>query len=321
MRRPITPRQKSLTVAQITRSHGTQMAETPCCAISESLVDAHNPTGEQPLIGHFVYSPPAWCPTVHSFYNWRVMNQIGMVDIVQLIGKMKGWEDIPRRFEDIYFANVQFKILKTESPHQAAPYLGMVGNVDVLERPEAGGGNFSRRATRHVLNKSHSGEEHVASSREIIALKNQMVWEGTDGTTPRFKFGTMYPMRFSVRDKSTQESTFYAVRRTTKAEHYQNENVLYAGKNEEPNVLVKFTKLREGKGHPADRQDLAWTEDLGTSMRAERIGSHDMVRMDFYDLQTMEYVGWLQNNGGIAKLEPDTEGRHNVERILKFMYV
>ena len=58
---------------------------------------------------------------------------------------------------------------------------------ELLERPEAGGGNFSRRAMRHVLNKSHTREEHLDSSLEVLALKNQLVWEGSNGTTPRVR--------------------------------------------------------------------------------------------------------------------------------------
>ncbi|KAE8163381.1 hypothetical protein BDV40DRAFT_299511 [Aspergillus tamarii] len=261
-------------------------------------------------------NPPAWCPTVHSFYNWRVMNQIGMVDIVQLIGKMKGWEDIPRRFQHIYFANVQFKLLKCEDDHEAPPYLGMVGNEEVLERPEAGGGNFSRRAKRHVLSKSHSREEHMASSLQVLALKNQMVWEGPKGEIPRFKYGTKYPMRFCVRDKESQELSFYAVRRTTQTEHYQNENVLYAGLNEEPNVLVQFLKIQEHKTIDGVSHTVDWLASSG----ARRIGSHDTVRMDVFDNETKERLGWLQNQGGIAKVNPRTEGQMYAS-IFKFMYV
>lgn len=40
---------------------------------------------------------------------------------------------------------------------------------------------------RHVLTKSHSREEHLDSSLEVLALKNQLVWEGSNGTTARVR--------------------------------------------------------------------------------------------------------------------------------------
>lgn len=51
-----------------------------------------------------------------------------MVDIIELIGKIKGYEDIPLRIQEIYFANVQFKIIKHDDHPAAQPYMGMVSN-------------------------------------------------------------------------------------------------------------------------------------------------------------------------------------------------
>ncbi|KAE8372996.1 hypothetical protein BDV26DRAFT_285490 [Aspergillus bertholletiae] len=240
-----------------------------------------------------------------------------MVDIVKIIGRMKGWEDIPRRFEQIYFGNVHFKICRWEAvDSEAPPYLGMVGNEHFLERPEAGGGNFSRRAKRHVLTKFHNGEELMDATLEVLALKHHLVWEGADGTAPRFKFGTQYPLRFSQRDKATGKRTFYSVRRTTKAEHYQNENVLYAGLNEDPNVVVMFRKMTKRVSNGRDIYEV--DDDAG--VRADKIGTHDFVRLDFYDANTKEHIGWLQNNGGICTLQKYTDLRPE-ERTFKFMYV
>ncbi|KJK66574.1 hypothetical protein P875_00128060 [Aspergillus parasiticus SU-1] len=210
----------------------------------------------------------------------------------------------------------QASIIKWDDRPDAKPYLGMVSNEELLERPEAGGGNFSRRAMRHVLNKSHTREEHLDSSLEVLALKNQLVWEGSNGTTPRFKFGTLYPMRFSVWNRQTDERALYAVRRTTTTEHYQNENVLYAGMNEEPNVLVRFSKL-EKENKP---NGVSFQMDFDAATRADKIGAHDWVRMDYYDIQTKENVGWLQNNGGIAKLNELGDLRMDAS-VFKFMYL
>lgn len=55
----------------------------------------------------------------------------------------------------------------------------------VIESSEGGGGNYSRRAKRHALKKSQSGEEHMDATLEISALKDQLIWEGSEGKTPR----------------------------------------------------------------------------------------------------------------------------------------
>ncbi|XHF98121.1 hypothetical protein AWENTII_001692 [Aspergillus wentii] len=46
-------------------------------------------------------NPPKWCPTVNSFYNWRVMKQDDVINMYQLIGKLKGYEDIPQLVDEI----------------------------------------------------------------------------------------------------------------------------------------------------------------------------------------------------------------------------
>ena len=51
-----------------------------------------------------------------------------MVDIVQLIGKMDEWKDIPGRIEAIYFSRVELMLDQFgEGPAKKA-YLGMIGN-------------------------------------------------------------------------------------------------------------------------------------------------------------------------------------------------
>ncbi|KAL5356117.1 hypothetical protein BJX96DRAFT_171310 [Aspergillus floccosus] len=254
-------------------------------------------------------NPPAWCPTVHSYYNWRVMNQIGMVDIVQLIGRIDGWQDIPSRFEAIYFSRAQFKLDQFGSSGAMKSYLGMIGNEELLERPEAGGGNFSRRAQRHVLTKSQTLDGHVEAILEVYALRHQLVWEGSDGTAARIKYGIQYPLRFTLKNE------FYGVRRTTHAEHYQNENVLYAGLKEDGNVLVTFRKMKHDL-NDADK----YIEDQEAAERASKISSYDCVRLDFYDIQSKHHLGWLQNNPGVAVLKSD-ERIIDSERCYRFCYV
>ncbi|KAG2416232.1 hypothetical protein HFD88_007425 [Aspergillus terreus] len=239
-------------------------------------------------------NPPAWCPTVHSYYNWRVMNQIGMVDIVQLIGKMDKWKDIPTLFEKIYFSRVPFML------DQFGPGAAMKAYLEeLLERPEAGGGNFSRRAKRHLLTKSQTKDGHLSGANlEVYALRYQLI-----------KYGTQYPLRLSFREE------LYSVRRTTHAEHYQNENVLYAGLNEDANILITFNRMKEDPNNKGK-----YIEDREAAERADKIGSHDYVRLDFYDIQSRQHLGWLQNNPGVAVLKKDT-GVADYERAYRFCYL
>ncbi|KAF2756483.1 hypothetical protein EJ05DRAFT_512139 [Pseudovirgaria hyperparasitica] len=46
-------------------------------------------------------NPPAWAPTVASFYNWRIIKQDKIVPLVDLIGKLPGYSDVPVAFEKI----------------------------------------------------------------------------------------------------------------------------------------------------------------------------------------------------------------------------
>lgn len=69
------PDQKSRSrkAAPTTRSLGMPMVEIPCSAISKYLMPISFSTHFHCAYNESL-SPPAWCPTVHSFYNWRVMN-------------------------------------------------------------------------------------------------------------------------------------------------------------------------------------------------------------------------------------------------------
>ncbi|KAJ5400086.1 hypothetical protein N7465_010575 [Penicillium sp. CMV-2018d] len=45
-------------------------------------------------------SPPAWCPTVASFYNWRVVKQENLLSIEDLISRIPGYENTKEVFEN-----------------------------------------------------------------------------------------------------------------------------------------------------------------------------------------------------------------------------
>ncbi|KAJ5955240.1 hypothetical protein N7501_009519 [Penicillium viridicatum] len=45
-------------------------------------------------------NPAAWCPTVASFYTWRVMKQDDICSIVDMIGMIKDYSWVPRKFAE-----------------------------------------------------------------------------------------------------------------------------------------------------------------------------------------------------------------------------
>jgi hypothetical protein len=57
-----------------------------------------------------------------------------MVDIVQLIGKMEGWQDIPGRFEAIYFSRVPLMLDQFAAGPAEKAYLGMIANGESQEQ-------------------------------------------------------------------------------------------------------------------------------------------------------------------------------------------
>ncbi|KAE8141608.1 hypothetical protein BDV38DRAFT_268395 [Aspergillus pseudotamarii] len=45
--------------------------------------------------------PPAWCPTVAPFQNWRVIKQEDVIPLGDFIGRIPGYEDIPNKFNKL----------------------------------------------------------------------------------------------------------------------------------------------------------------------------------------------------------------------------
>ncbi|KAB8226678.1 hypothetical protein BDV33DRAFT_197668 [Aspergillus novoparasiticus] len=45
--------------------------------------------------------PPAWCPTVAPFQNWRVIKQEDVIPLGDFIGRIPGYEDIPDKFNKL----------------------------------------------------------------------------------------------------------------------------------------------------------------------------------------------------------------------------
>ncbi|KAJ5835841.1 hypothetical protein N7447_001867 [Penicillium robsamsonii] len=89
-------------------------------------------------------NPAAWCPTVASFYNWRVMKQDDICSIVDVIGMIKGYSWVPRKFAEAsrHQKRLQFRMnakapdnpeKTTESKVHGCFGLSMVGPRDAIE--------------------------------------------------------------------------------------------------------------------------------------------------------------------------------------------
>ena len=71
---------------------------------------------------------------------------------------------------------------------------------------------------------------------------------------------------------------------------------------------------------PDPHNDGYYIEDDDAARRAEQICSQDCVRLDFYDIQSREHPGWLQNNPGFTVLKKDTRLADS-ERAYRFCYI
>ncbi|KAK2782960.1 hypothetical protein FQN52_000512 [Onygenales sp. PD_12] len=55
-------------------------------------------------------NPAMWCPTVSSFYNWRVVKQDQVKPLVDFIGQIPGYQDIPAKFQGILDSHPELKV-------------------------------------------------------------------------------------------------------------------------------------------------------------------------------------------------------------------
>ncbi|KAJ5663861.1 hypothetical protein N7507_004592 [Penicillium longicatenatum] len=59
----------------------------------------------QAVLDHFYRNPSAWCSTVASFYNWRVMQRTKLVSLIEHIAKLPDYTDVPflvRNIANVY---------------------------------------------------------------------------------------------------------------------------------------------------------------------------------------------------------------------------
>ncbi|WVN89333.1 uncharacterized protein L203_104555 [Cryptococcus depauperatus CBS 7841] len=209
-------------------------------------------------------NPPKWCPTVASFYNWRVMKQADVINIYELIGKFPGYEDIPTLVQNILHIN--------------ADPLNLVGFSLELPPDHAKHGHkrlhFGQPEEKHIaqshmvpaLTDPHSLLPHGKEFVSDVTLKpmtekvrlygttfgipmsegQENIWlgkstkDGEQGVIyPRFKHGVKYPVQYLVEEGKDNEKTTSLFTLQIGGDTSSN-RFLYGEQDKAANVMVEF---------------------------------------------------------------------------------
>ncbi|KAJ6019891.1 hypothetical protein N7522_000599 [Penicillium canescens] len=209
-------------------------------------------------------NPPKWCPTVTSFYNWRVMKQADVINIYELIGKFLGYEDIPTLVQNILHINADLTNLvgfSLELPPDNAKY--------GYKRLYFGQPEEKHIAQSHMvpaLTDPHSllphGKEFISDVTLKPMTKNirpygtafgipmsegqENIWlgkstkDGEEGVIyPRFKHGVKYPIQYLVEEGQDNEKTTSLFTLQIGGDTSYN-RFLYGEQDKAANVMVEF---------------------------------------------------------------------------------
>ncbi|KAK6516233.1 hypothetical protein TWF506_006142 [Arthrobotrys conoides] len=129
-------------------------------------------------------NPPAWCPSVKPFQNWRVINQKDVMPIGNFIGQFKKWKHIPDKFAGIMKGSIKkvpckFRLKAKSMPGAADDYYGFRKDAEKKRLLQVW------RAYSKELEDMASGtsSEEDLVSEHLKALKNRM---GEDSFTVGF---------------------------------------------------------------------------------------------------------------------------------------
>ncbi|KAE8398376.1 hypothetical protein BDV37DRAFT_288579 [Aspergillus pseudonomiae] len=165
-------------------------------------------------------NPPAWCSTVASFYNWRVVKQENLLSIEDIIAKIPGHEDVKNRFSRIIEgekakeraiseATIQVRFRETETGHYLA--LESQPSMAIANQIKLGGKGPGRvtwlkenmKEWRRVLLQSEKyifklhGKITTTDSKSRVLAGGAYTICDMDGTylegTP---FGPLYPVSY-----------------------------------------------------------------------------------------------------------------------------
>ncbi|KAI9375559.1 hypothetical protein BJX61DRAFT_549261 [Aspergillus egyptiacus] len=247
-------------------------------------------------------NPPKWCPTVASFYNWRVMKQDAVVNIYTLIGKIPGYEDIPRLVDNIVHLSadpallVQFSLHLEAQGHDSGARTLTFGQpveaqvaplaMDPLQtnRGEAAtseNDNLDKNAPKE-MDKSPGKESDKYRATFGIRISNDqsniLIQTADKGLSqPRLKYGIKYPVCYLVKDEDDEDEPLLVHALQIGGDESSN-RFLYGKRDQASNVMVEFEPIGKRK-----------------SRKATAIGPNDKVRIRFSLLQTDTTVTHVSN--------------------------
>ncbi|KAJ5726646.1 uncharacterized protein N7483_008003 [Penicillium malachiteum] len=212
----------------------------------------------------FCNNPPKWCPTVTSFYNWRVMKQDDVINIYELIGKLPGYEDIPTLVQNILHINADPKTLVGFSLHLQPDNAKHGKRTLSFGQPE--GRHIAHSHMDPALIDPHSLLLHGKELISDVTLKPKEAGYRPYGTAfgipmtagqtnislvkstkageegiiyPRLKYGVKYPVQYLVNEGEDDEKTTSLF--TLQVGGDKSSNLFLYGEEEKAaNVMVEF---------------------------------------------------------------------------------
>ncbi|KAJ5115002.1 hypothetical protein NUU61_000761 [Penicillium alfredii] len=251
-------------------------------------------------------NPPKWCSTVSNFYNWRVMKQDDVVNIYEFMGKLPGYEDIPKLIYNITHLNpeptslVQFS-LHLEAGSENGPRVLTFGedteqeiaplDMDPLNHgPNQKSGTqdnvHSLRQHRKELiseikfSKAKSGEYSTVFGIPISNDQSNISIEGADSvgiSHPRFKYGVKYPIHYLVNATNGEEEEVLLHSLQIGGDG-SSKPFLYGKHDTASNIMVEFEPIHKT-----------------TKKKTTPIAQNDKVRLRFSYLPTDTAVHRVSN--------------------------
>ncbi|KAM3085804.1 hypothetical protein ACMFMG_002864 [Clarireedia jacksonii] len=196
-------------------------------------------------------NPPAWCSTVLSFHNWRVMKQPRLVPLIYHISKLPGYDWVPEmiRFTVDQARSVYFR-LKVQ---YSELYYGLdqPSNVD----------NWKKRAIKYGRMEPGS-KEQISVLSKVKKGFNHIVFHVLEDSK-KIQTGVEY----DVRIYDAKDGQPYGLLLGKASEHFDDKDLLYGSKEKESNLRIMFKSAL-----PVDR---------GTSRPVTPIPESSTVKFEF----------------------------------------
>ncbi|KAB8198905.1 hypothetical protein BDV34DRAFT_231724 [Aspergillus parasiticus] len=187
-------------------------------------------------------NPPQWCPTVASFYNWRVIRQSECVNLIDLLAQIKGYEDIGSLVENIARLHTapedsicfQLSTKISEGSQDEQNIFPGDGTQDNLP-----GGILGGQPNDICF------EVAVTDGKDIVCVDEIDGHGKTTEKRLRFRYGVKYPVQFRAKsldgpcDPATKYPHGLQWRPTVKN---SGDGFLFGSRNKASNVMIEFRR-------------------------------------------------------------------------------